>query len=202
MANPLKKSPPSTPPKENEAKRPHLRLVTKETRVHRSKPNHTLVVWTFLGIFTATLGTIVFLSSHNLVPPNSLQTTFMALRPGLSEPQGLLRFQTDKGILRSMVSRALNEKKAEAEENLAQNIAVYLFPELLSDEDFEKMVALDQWKPMQEAIEKSPKSPESRIWFEEMRANIWNYESPDRENPRISDYAKEVLRLYDELSSP
>ena len=201
MPNKIRKDPAKPESSEKETRRSHLRLVTRHSHVARSKKQHTYVVWAFLVLLFLTLGTIFTLRPPDSSSTARLYSSFISLRPTLTQ-EGIFKFQNDKGALRKIVNKALKEGASEAEQNTAQNIAVYLFPELLPDSDFEKGVATEDWKPLEEAIEKNPKSPESRLWFEEMRANIWNYESPDRETPRVSDYAKEVLRLYDELSAP
>lgn len=200
MPNKIKGDGPSHTEHKPQHRNTHLRLVTR-SHIARPKKQHTYVVAAFLAIFITTLTTIFLLNSKNVGPSMTLHNSFVALRSALTD-DGLLKFQRDKGMLRDNVNKALKNSGNDVDNAIANNIAVFMFPELLSDEDFEKSVALDQWKPMQDAIERNPKSPESRVWFDEMRANIWNYESPDRENPKISEYAKEVLRIYDELSAP
>ncbi len=84
----------------------------------------------------------------------------------------------------------------------ATMLAVYLFPDLLADSDFEKVLALELWYPHQQAIERAPKGSQSRRIFEQMRANIWNYENPDRRHPKLSRIATEVIRLFDRITNP
>ena len=87
-----------------------------------------------------------------------------------------------------------------SEEHL--NIAVYLFPDVLDAEDFEREEGQENWAPQQAQIEKAPRTPASRVAFEEMRANIWNYENPDKTSPQLSPQARQVIRIYEALSAP
>lgn len=108
---------------------------------------------------------------------------------------GIEEFRKEKSRLKSQVSVAMAKDASRAEP-----IAVYLFPELLPNEHFEKSVALEGWIPLQAQIEASPGTAESRASFEEMRAQIWIYENPDSKAPTLSQTAEEVVRLYDDLS--
>src|SRR5688572_942598 len=91
--------------------------------------------------------------------------------------EGLQRFLAEKAKLRTHTSRAMSSggQLAQAE---AMSIALYLFPDILPSDDLERDIALEEWAPLTAAIERSPGTPESRLWFETLRANIWNYESP------------------------
>ncbi len=110
-------------------------------------------------------------------------------------------FLRRKDVLRNEVARTLKVNRSQHAQMIATNISVYLFPELLPDRDFEKHEALSAWLPLQKKIESNPGTQESRIAFEEMKATFWNYESPDRSSPRLSETARQVLEIYDRLSS-
>ena len=56
--------------------------------------------------------------------------------------------------------------------------------------------------PLEESIERAPRTPESRLWFEELRADIWNYENPERSAPRITPYAQQAIRIFDVMTQP
>ena len=115
--------------------------------------------------------------------------------------QGMVRFQQEKERLRQAVFWEL--KRPETESGIeAEQLAVYLFPDALPRDHFEREVALMLWEPLQRKIEAAPKTPQSREWFEEMQANIWNYENPDRTAPQLSFAAKKVIRIYDVMSAP
>ena len=124
--------------------------------------------------------------------------SFGTLQDDISQG-GVAQFQKKKEDLRGEVAENLREVDS-PDRDKAENIAVYLFPDLLEKDDFEKDVALDQWAPHEKKIESNPHSPESRQVFEEMKNNVWNYENPDRETPVVSDYATQVLKIYEALS--
>ncbi|MCB0418659.1 MAG: hypothetical protein KDD39_13500, partial [Bdellovibrionales bacterium] len=111
------------------------------------------------------------------------------------------RFAERKNDLRRDISRTLRANKSLEARMIATNISVYLFPDLLPSENFERTVAEDQWLPLQRAIEKAPGTYESRLKFEEMKANIWNYESPDKRAPKLTETAETVLHIYDLMST-
>ena len=113
---------------------------------------------------------------------------------------GIKKFKEKKNALRSEVESELKKESDSPDRDKAENIAVYMFPDLLDSEDFEKEVAMEQWFSQEKNIEKDPKSPESRKDFEELRNNVWNYENPDRGQPTVSDYASQVIKIYDALT--
>lgn len=111
------------------------------------------------------------------------------------ERQGISGFRRQKEILKANVSWGIEKNDPKAEP-----IAVYLFPELLPDEHFEKQAALDGWTPLERDIESRPGTEEARQSFEELRAQIWIYENPDSKSPALTDTASEVVKLYDRIS--
>lgn len=131
--------------------------------------------------------------------PTSTLASFSTLYEDFEEG-GLQKFQERKHDLKREVGKTLASEGDTAEKDRAENIALYLFPDLLSNDDFERDVALEQWYPQQKAIEETPGTTESRRTFEELKNNVWNYENPDRQVPVVSDYAEEVIRIYDVLS--
>lgn len=159
------------------------------------------LVWKFLLVFVSCLGGLLFYALERPDGIHLANKRFQSLHAIYLE-EGMNRFQEEKQRLKAQITKALNDPQSEEEQNYATNVAVYLFPDVLPNASFEKSVAQEQWGTFQEAIEKKPRSPESRIWFDELRANIWNYESPDRQNPKLSPYAKETLKIYDGMSSP
>jgi hypothetical protein len=192
--------------KERSHKHPHrqnLRLVT-EAPAHtpQPEPHHrpsarTAVVFVLVSL--AVVGVIAHLTTpvtSTLPAPlrsfSTLHETYRKL--------GMERYLQEKQNLKVSVQRLLGEPAGSNEARAAMNIAVYLFPDLLADEVFERDQAKDLWQRQEEAIEHAPRTPESRLWFEEMRANIWNYENPDRSSPRISEYAEQAIRVFDVMS--
>ncbi|NBX69182.1 MAG: hypothetical protein EBR01_09505 [Proteobacteria bacterium] len=115
---------------------------------------------------------------------------------------GHVKFQENKQALKSRIASVLKNPKNEDEENHAVNIALYLFPEILPDTNFEKELAIELWGTFENAIEKRPRTSEARMKFEEMKSNIWNYENPRLTNVGLSFHAEETLKLYHELSLP
>jgi len=118
------------------------------------------------------------------------------------DERGIKEYFSEKKNLKRHIAHALRENRTTIAYISAHNVAVYLFPELLSVDNFERDVALTEWIPFQRKIEAQPRTHGSRLHFEEMRANIWNYENPDRQSPNLSAYARQAIRIYDSLSSP
>lgn len=115
--------------------------------------------------------------------------------------EGMQRFLAEKARLRVHTSRALSASDQAVQAD-ALGIALYLFPDMLPSDDLERDLALEEWAPLTAAIERSPGTPESRLWFETLRANIWNYESPSRTTPHVSAHARQAIRIYQALSAP
>jgi hypothetical protein len=128
-----------------------------------------------------------------------LENAFNAL-PSIYQREGILVFLEAKARLKLKVTDALQVKDDRVAE-LAGNIAVYLFPDLLAEGDFERGPALETWQPLERAIESTPHASTSRARFISLQAEIWNYESADRAAPTLSPVASQVLRIYDALSS-
>ncbi len=119
------------------------------------------------------------------------------------QTDGIEGFTEEKNALRAELKSTLSEEPQDSEDSeRATQMATYLFPDILPDNNFEKPIGLDLWAPLEKQIEEHPRTPASREKFEELRATLWNYESPDRKSPEISENAEEVLRIYDTLSSP
>jgi len=116
--------------------------------------------------------------------------------------EGMKKFLEAKKSLKEDISQVLSSSADKDAHNQATNIAVYLFPDILAGDDFEKSAALEDWAPLESKIERAPRTAQSRADFEELRANIWNYESPERAQPNLSVTAKEVIRIYEQLSAP
>lgn len=154
------------------------------------------------GVLVAIVVTGYWLLSLHPVPePLGIDGSFRKFFSlyALYQQEGLEKYLDGKEELKAQIKKSLESTLTEEEEIFVVNVALYLFPDILPEENFEKAVAMEQWAPLQEAIEKKPHTPESRLWFEEMRANIWNYENPD--SSRISSFAREILKIYNDLSS-
>ncbi len=156
-----------------------------------------------LFIFFSGLGLtmLFFFTYSSLTKIDSDSISYSTLLTSLSTG-GYSQFHSDKKLLRSKIATMLSSPQNETEETYATNIALYLFPDLLPDSNFEKIVAVEQWAPLESAIEKKPRSQEARLLFDEMKSNIWNYENPKMDRSGLSLYASETLKIYHELSAP
>lgn len=161
--------------------------------------SYKIIIAFLISIAVVFSGLIYFALNRSPRLQTSLQA-FSTLHE-VYEQKGAEGFRQAKLILKRQIANLKSSTNPEAQ--LASfNIAVYLFPELLPSDNFERQLAMELWAPLQEAIEKTPRTHHSRLWFEEMRANIWNYENADRRSPSLSEYASQVIRVYERLSSP
>lgn len=128
---------------------------------------------------------------------DSYQTLLSSVNRG-----GYSQFISDKNELRKQIEKTLSGPENEEQEISASNIALYLFPDLLPESNFEKNTALGLWAPLQAEIERRPKTPEARMLYEKMKSNIWNYENPKVTSAGLSKEASDTLQIYHELSSP
>ncbi len=159
------------------------------------------IYWSFVLFFSVFLGVLVFFSSEN---PGSLSASlgdFFNLQDVYAE-YGIDRFLEEKNNLKAKVMQSLKEPANPQAKKASESIAVYLFPEVLPEHHFEKEAAMLLWAPRFKAIEKKPKTKQARELYEEAKAEIWNYENPSRKNPKLSDQAKQTLKIYKELSTP
>lgn len=196
--------PPNTPTRPT----PQLKPVGMSTRSKRQglgptpKRDHSLrIMMAFLLLVTIAITSLFYLSSRKPIELQHAMTKFSRLHE-VYQQEGMQKFIEAKEALKQDISHVIDTSEDETVQNDATNVAVYLFPEVLSKNDFERPVALDDWAPLEAAIEKAPKTPQSRVLFEELRANIWNYENPEHTRPNLSATAKEVIRIYEELSAP
>jgi hypothetical protein len=163
-------------------------------------PSYRLI-FAFLALAGAVLGLILYFAPNNRWRLEPIETTFVHLDEVYKE-HGLQKFLEQKSILKQSVQTILKEGSDQAQKDLASNIAVFLFPDVLPEEDFEKPLAEELWAETISEIEKHPGTAESRILFEDMRANIWNYEMVDKEDPKLSAPARQVIQIYDTMSAP
>lgn len=164
-----------------------------------SSPQKTIVLFIFLSGLGLTM--LFFFTKSSLDKIDSDSISQSTLLTSLSTG-GYSQFHSDKKLLRSKIATILSSPQNDTEETYATNIALYLFPDLLPDSNFEKIVAVEQWAPLESAIEKKPRSQEARLLFDEMKSNIWNYENPKMDRSGLSLYASETLKIYHELSAP
>ena len=166
------------------------------------KTNQHKTLALFLTTVTGLLCALVYLGVRSSRPRSHLIHQVPDLERIVRE-EGIDRYFDEKDALRDQIRRILSDTSPGSEEyQRAMNLAVYLFPDLVPDNDIEREVALETWKPLQEEIEQNPKTAESRAHFEEMRADIWNYENASKAAPQLSTQAMQVIRLYDVMSTP
>lgn len=164
------------------------------------KSDHRFL-YTFIAVVVSAFGLMIYFALDREGESFLSEHIFTTLQE-VYQKEGIKRFLAEKERLKRNLAPKLSGSPFRDEHKEASNIALYLFPEILPDEDFEKEIAMEDWGTFQKEIEKSPGSPESRKSFEEMRANIWNYENPSSRFPVLSPQAKQVIQIYQGLSAP
>lgn len=161
--------------------------------------------WATISVFLAVIVlsfSCLYLNKKTFNFRNSnIEESYATLKYSVKQG-GFSQFQRDKNELKQHLLNILTAPKNDEEEIKASNIALYLFPDILPDTNLEKQAALEYWAPIEAAIERKPRSAESRMLFEELKSNIWNYENPKVTNLGLSVHAQETLNIYFELSSP
>lgn len=127
------------------------------------------------------------------------QMNFLKLKETLIE-KGPLEFFRQKGQLKIQLQKILENVPEEKAESI-NSIVLYLYPELMSDNDLEKTVAISLFKNVQTDIETEVSRVQKYKRMNDLRANIWNYENPSREEPKITQTAQNVIDLYEVLAS-
>lgn len=172
-----------------------------ESKTKLANDNALRIIFAFVGLVGLVLTILLIFVSNAPADFTVPQRQFNDLHT-VYEREGIEGFKRTKSELRSKVKDALDGDPDDPTTHAATNIALYLFPDVLGGDNLEKTEGTSLWGPMQEAIEKNPRGPDARIYFEEMRANIWNYENPDRNNPNLSQTAKQVIKIYEGMSVP
>lgn len=157
--------------------------------------------YVFVGISMVGLVLLAQRVVTNQIKTASLETGYQSLLSSVSDG-GIANFQNEKNSLKKLVQQVLKDPKSEEEESFAYGIALFLFPDLLPNSNFEKETALTLWAPLEAKIESKPRSAEARMWFEELKSNIWNYENPKVASVGLSPQAEQTLKIYHQLSSP
>lgn len=188
-------APPNLPPKLEVVQGGLLKEAADE-----AAPSYRLI-FMFLTLAATILGVLIYVAPGNRWRWDNLESSFVNLDE-VYKKHGMERFLEQKAQLKQSVSRILQDGSDPSRISTATNIAVYLFPDVLPEENFEKETTTELWGEVLTEIEKHPHTPESRVLFEELRANIWNYELADREDPKLSAPARQVIQLYDDLSAP
>ena len=155
----------------------------------------------FVLFFAIFLGSLVYFSKTMPRIINGSINNFYSLNEVYKE-KGIKHFIEEKTNLKLTIAESIKNPENADVKRIAESIAVYLFPEVLPDTHFEKEAAMTLWIPLFKEIEKRPGTPEARTLYEEAKTEIWNYENPDKVNPKLSEPAKETLKIYRELSAP
>lgn len=151
------------------------------------------VGWTITSLFL--LG-ILLIHSKN-IQKNTDVGSLQVLRE-IYLRDGMPAFSRAKAELQDRVAQILQVGENHPAFHSAYNTAVFLFPELLDENNFEKDVALT-FGGLQKVIESRPHTVNSYLIFEQMRSSILNYEKP---NGKASRHVQEVLALYETLARP
>lgn len=130
----------------------------------------------------------------------TLESDLLALTSAYRQG-GVSEFLRRKSELRRNVERTIRHSDSPRARVLAMSVATYLFPDVLPEGNFERDVGIEEWAPLAAAIEREPGTLRSRLTFERLRAMIWNYENPNRSAPALSSPAKEMISIYDSLST-
>lgn len=160
--------------------------------------NNSVVVAIGFSVVLSTV-LIFFIISASRVSTEKYSDSISRLEHGYQR-EGIDGFQKEKSRIRSEVARQLSSDRALV--SPAHNLAVYLFPELLRDDDFEKDIAEREWAPFQRSIEADPNSSQATHSFDELKANVFNYEVADKRRGELSPVANGMIRIYDALSRP
>lgn len=183
------------------ARGPELKLIRPpHGRKPRKKADHR-ILFVFLAVVTLAVAALIYFALQKPEPAGMSQQLLTSLQ-SVYKQEGIERFIEEKQRLRKSLASSLAGSPHTDEHVEASNIALYLFPDILPSGDFERELGMEDWAPLQSAIEQAPGTADSRQAFEEMRANIWNYESPSRTAPNLSSEAKQVLQIYQSLSAP
>lgn len=180
--------------------RAHLRLVTPETHPTPEPPasHGTLVV--ILAAMSAVIGALGYFAAVRPSPVPETVRELVQLRDSYLE-RGLETYLEEKEAIRRRTRERL-ESSDEPTRNGARNVAAFLFPDLLSDGDFEREFAIDTWVPLERAMENAPAGdPSRRRAFEDFRNMLWVYENGNRARPELTRTTRAVIDLYDAVSA-
>ena len=196
--------PPSTPTPQISQLRPvgmSARSVGRSADGKQPKGDHSLrIVVVFLLLVALAIGSIFYFSSQKPIEFQLAMMKFSRLRE-IYQQEGFQKFLEAKETLKHDISHVIDTSDDEAAQNDATNVAVYLFPE-----SWQRMTSKGRWLltagPRRSRDREITSDTTEPCPIEELRANIWNYENPEHSHPNLSATAKEVIRIYEELSAP
>lgn len=180
--------------------RAHLRLVTPETHPTPEPPASHGALVMILAAMSAVMGALGYYAAVRPSPVPETVRELVQLRDSYLE-RGLETYLEEKEAIRRRTRERL-ESSDEPTRNGARNVATFLFPDLLTDGDFEREVAMETWVPLERAMENAPSAdPSRRRAFDDFRNMLWVYENGNRAKPDLTRTTRAVIDLYDAVSS-
>jgi hypothetical protein len=180
--------------------RAHLRLVTPETCSAPEPPASHGTLLAILAAASALMAIVGYVALEHTAPVPLNVRELLQLRAVYLE-RGVAAFLEEKEAFRSRVRDRLASGDRTTR-NDARNVAALMFPDLLTDGDFEREFGMDNWTALQRAMENAPSGdPMRRRVFEDFRNMLWVYENGNRPRPELSQTTRAVLELYDAVSA-
>jgi hypothetical protein len=177
-----------------------LRLVTPETHPKPEPPASHGTLVGILAALSALIGLVGYFAVQRPSPVPPSVRELVQLRDTYVE-RGIDAYVEEKEALRLRTRERL--QSADTSTRLgARNVAAYLFPDLLSDGDFERELGIDTWLPLQHAMENAPPGdPTRRQAFEDFRNMLWVFENGNRSRPELTRTTRAVIELFDAVSA-
>lgn len=183
--------------------RKHLHVVNPEGnatptphRENRRRPNPIPGIFTAFGIVAT-----ILLGAEAIETRMTTRLWTQANQFPSSAAGSLESFQAEKHRFHVKVAQAIRSPFPEVRA-AAESLAVYFFPELLDDENFEKAEALMGWSDLALRIEATAHSAEALRFFRQMEAMVSVYEH-GASGVGVSSAEMELfLRTYERLSAP
>lgn len=189
----------NTAPSEADS-RAHLRLVTPETHPKPEPPASQGTLVGILAALSALMGLVGYVAVQRPSPVPETVRELVQLRDTYLE-RGMDAYLEEKEMIRRRTRERL-ESSDVTTRNGARNVAAFLFPDLLSDGDFERELAIDTWLPLQRAMENAPLGdPTRRQAFEDFKNMLWVFENGNRARPELTRTTRAVVDLFDAVSA-
>jgi len=155
------------------------------------------VVAVLLSLIILPVLIALFVSQEKKSSPALISTAALDALSEVFKKQGIKNYFKSKNSLKEQISKELkNTDNKEA----ATNIALYLFPDLLPRDHFEKEFAEENFVPLQMEIEKRPATVQAEALYEKLQARVWNYENPQNTPQGLSETAEKMLKIYQALA--
>lgn len=168
----------------------------KQIRKHKPSPPMLIGAASVLASLVVLFAGVHYFTTEK-TPRNDAELRYYSLHQVAKK--GLFEFLPARERLRESLSQEIGRDLAEDQGGSAREIAVFLFPDLLSADDFEKKQAFELWTPLLRTLENPTPSNSNYVVLDRLRATLWQYENPDRKAPRISRASGQLLRIYENL---